>query len=119
MDLTAPPLGTVTPLHWLGVACAVVTGVIHLWLGVAFAGSAMGASFLFAGVVFFVAAGAVVYDVRRRPLYVLGVPFTGVQIVLWYLVNAPNFEPPGVADKVAQVVLIAVCVVLYRREPGE
>jgi hypothetical protein len=47
---------------------------------------------------------------------VLGVPFTAGQIVAWYFVNAPDFSPIGIGDKVVQVLLIAVIVVLYMRE---
>lgn len=105
-------------LHWIGVALAAVTGVIHLWLAYAFLGDATGpaVAFLVAGVGFLVGAAAVLVDYRRRPVYALGVPFTVGQIVLWYVLNRPEFGTTGIADKVVQTLLVVVLVVLYRRE---
>ncbi|WP_276272901.1 hypothetical protein [Haloarcula litorea] len=115
---------TLEPLHYAGIALAVVSGAIHLWLGVSFAPSPLGISFLFAGVVFVAAAAGVAVGYRRGLLYRLGVPFTAGQIVLWYLINfaaGPKSFPAdvgtlGAVDKVAQVLLIAVLVALVRRE---
>lgn len=116
-------LRTLTPLHYLGILAAVVTGVIHLQLGAGFAPNPLGLSFLFAGVVFVLASAAILAGVKRRLLYGLGIPFTAGQIVLWYVFNfatGPKSFPAdvgtlGAVDKVAQVVLIAVLVVLLRR----
>jgi len=107
---------TLTPLHWVGIAMAVVTAVIHVFLGVSFIASPMGWSFLFAAAGFFAGAVAVAVDYRRPLVYLLGIPFTAGQIVLWYVVNAPDFSAIGYGDKAAQLVLIAVLVVLYSRE---
>lgn len=107
---------SLTPLHWVGVATAVVTAVIHFWLGVQFTPSPMGWSFLVAGVGFLAGIGLVAADYRLRVVYLLGIPFTAGQIVLWYVVNAPNFGPIGVADKITQTILVVVLAVLYRRE---
>lgn len=115
------PADNTEPLHWIGVGLAAVTGVIHLllaWFQLSSSLTAgLGWAFLFAGVVFLAAGVAVVADVQRRLLYLLGVPFTGGQIVLWYLANAPDlFGPISVTDKLAQVGLIVVLVALYSRE---
>ncbi|GAA0213945.1 DUF7475 family protein [Halobaculum roseum] len=109
---------SMTGLHWLGVALATITGVIHLWLAYAFRAdeTALAVAFLIAAVGFFGGVAAVLLDYRRRLLYVLGIPFTAGQIPIWYVVNAPNFGATGIADKVVQVVLIVVLAVLYRRE---
>ena len=107
---------SLTPLHWAGVVLAAATGVIHIFLGVSFISSPLGWAFLFAGVGFFGGAVAVLVDYRRRLVYLLGIPFTAGQIVGWYVVNAPEFSPLGVADKVVQVLLIVVLVLLYRAE---
>jgi len=112
------------PLHYLGILLAVVSGVIHLRLGVGFAPSPLGLSFLFAGVVFLAASVGIVANVRRRLLYRLGVPFTAGQIVIWYALNfaaGPKSFPAdvgtlGAVDKLAQVLLVAVLVVLVQRE---
>ncbi|UIP00001.1 hypothetical protein Hbl1158_01115 [Halobaculum sp. CBA1158] len=108
---------SLTGLHWAGVALSAVTGVIHLWLAWAFRSEAgMAVAFLVAGVGFLGGIAAVLLEYRRRLFYLLGIPFTAGQIPLWYVANAPEFGATGIADKVVQVALIAVLVVLYRRE---
>jgi hypothetical protein len=107
---------SLTGLHWLGIALAVVTGVIHLVLGVSFGLTGFGVSFLVAGIGFLGGAAAVLVDYQRQRLYLLGIPFTLAQVVAWYVVNAPDFSPLGLADKVAQIALVALLVVLYRRD---
>ena len=114
-------LETVTPLHWVGVVLAALTGVLHLVLTVQLGlGSlvGLGGSFLVAGVGFFAGAAAVLADYRRRQFYLLGIPFTAGQIVLWYVLNDPSFSgiSLGIVDKVVQVALIGVLAVLYSRE---
>lgn len=111
------------PLHYAGVVLAVVSGVIHLRLGVGFAPSPLGLSFLFAGVVFLAASAAVVADYRRELLYGLGIPFTAGQIILWYYANFAagtkafpgDVGTLGAVDKVAQILLLLVLGVLLRR----
>ncbi len=108
-------------LHWAGVVLATVTGVIHLllaWFQLSDSLTAgLGWAFLFAGVVFLAAGVGVLVEYRRRLLYLLGIPFTAGQIVLWYLANAPDLiSPISVADKLAQVGLLVVLVVLLPRE---
>jgi hypothetical protein len=117
-------LETLTPRHYAGILLAVVSGLIHLRLGVGFAPSPLGLSFLFAGVVFLAAGVAVVANYRRRLLYRLGIPFTAGQIVLWYYLNfvagtkafPADVGTLGAVDKVAQVLLLVVLVFLVRRE---
>ncbi|MES3161809.1 MAG: hypothetical protein PPP55_09615 [Halorubrum sp.] len=111
--------GELTPLHWVGIAMATVSAVVHLylavvipgWLGISFAGATAG---------FIAGIGAVLVGFRRRLTYLLGIPFTGGQVVLWYLLNdQPGLAELGtvdVVDKVAQIVLIGVLVALYTRE---
>ncbi len=107
---------------WIGVLAAVVSGAIHLLLGIGNAPSPLGISFLLAGIAFFVAAGFVVAGYRRRAVYGVGIPFTLVQIAAWYYANfaAGDKSFPadvgtlGAIDKIAQLLLIAVLVVLLR-----
>jgi len=112
-------------LHWIGILAALVSAAVHLLLGVRMslsAPSAMGVSFVLAGVGFLGAIALVLLDYRRRAVYALGIPFTLVQLVAWYYVNfaaGPKSFPAeigtlGAADKVAQVVLVAVLVALLR-----
>ncbi|WP_251341943.1 DUF7475 family protein [Haloplanus halophilus] len=108
---------SLTRLHWFGVALAAVTGLVHLYFGVLAIDTLQGVSFVLAGVAFFVAILLLLVGYRRRLLYLVGIPFTGVQILLYFYLNWPNvLGPGGIGDKVVQVTLIAVLVVLYRRE---
>jgi hypothetical protein len=117
---------SLTRLHWLGIVLALVTGAVHLAFGVLFLDPAAGVlssanaqplSFVLAGIAFFVAVLLLLLDFRRRLLYLVGIPFTGVQVVLYFALNWPDvLSPGGIGDKVVQVALIAVLVVLYRRE---
>jgi hypothetical protein len=109
-------------LHWVGIAAALVSGVIHLFLGVSFAPEPLGISFLLAGLGFLGAVALVLLDYRRRTVYAVGIPYTLAQIVLWYVINfanGPKSFPAdvgtlGAVDKVVQVVLIGVLVALLR-----
>ncbi|WP_338740468.1 DUF7475 family protein [Haloplanus salilacus] len=107
---------SLTTLDWVGTALAVVTGVIHLVLGVRFLDSPLGISFLLAGVAFLVAVLLLLVDYRRRLLYLVGIPFTAIQVVLYFPLNWPDVvSPVGLGDKAVQVALVAVLIVLYRR----
>jgi hypothetical protein len=105
---------SMTPLHWIGVVLAVITGVLHLGLGASFGLNGFGISFIVAGIAFLVGAAAVLVDYRRRLFYLLGIPFTLGQVVAWYAVNAPSFSPLGLLDKVVQVAFVVVLVLLLR-----
>ncbi|WP_248895822.1 DUF7475 family protein [Haloplanus halobius] len=108
---------SLTTLHWIGVGLALVTGVIHLAIGVQYIDTLQGVSFVLAGIAFGVAVLLFLLDYRRRLLYLVGIPFTAVQVVLYFSLNWPNVvSPAGLGDKVVQVTLIAVLVTLYRRE---
>jgi hypothetical protein len=51
-------------------------------------------------------------DYRRRLLYLVGIPYTAVQIPLW-LVAKSEYGVVDYVDKAVQVVLILVLVYLY------
>lgn len=97
--------------HWLAAGLAAVTGVIHLYLywDQAFP------PFLFAGVVFLGAVVALLLNVYRRLLYVLGIPFTAGQVVIWAAQGMPDMEI-AVIDKPVQVLLILLLVYLFLKE---
>lgn len=113
-------LESLTPLHWLAVALALVSAAVHLVLGVGFLPHPMGVAFLLATAGFVVGVVLVLSNRRRRLVYLAGLPFVGIQILLWYLVNRPtalaDLSAAGAIDKVAQVALIVALAVLYRRE---
>ena len=109
-------------LAYVGIVAAIISGLIHLRLGVGFIDSPLGISFILAGLGFLGAVALVVLNYRRRLVYAVGIPFTAIQIVLWYVFNfvAGDKAFPaevgtlGAIDKIAQVVLIAVLVILLR-----
>jgi len=115
-------VSSLSGLHWVGIVAALVTAAVHLLLGVRLAPSGLGISFILAGLGFLGAIVLVLLDYRRRAVYAVGIPFTLIQIVLWYYVNFISFGKPfpggigtlGGIDKVAQLVLLVVCVALLR-----
>jgi len=119
----AVDIGSLNALHWVGIVAALVTAAVHIRLGVGGLPLPLRISFLLAGLGFVGAVVLVLLDYRRRTVYAVGIPFTLVQIVLWYALNfaggTKSFPADvgtlGAVDKVAQVVLIAVLVVLLRR----
>lgn len=104
-------------IHWAAIVLAAITGIIHLVLGVRFISTPLGISFILAGLGFFGGIVLFLLNVRRRLLYLVGALFTGVQVVLYVAFNWPDIlSPGGVIDKIVQLVLIALLVILYRRE---
>jgi succinate dehydrogenase/fumarate reductase cytochrome b subunit len=109
-------------LHGIGILAALTSATVHLFLGVRLVPSGMGISFVLAGLGFLGAVVLVLIDYRRRAVYAVGIPFTLVQVALWYLfnfANGPKSFPAdvgalGAADKVAQLVLVVVLVALLR-----
>jgi hypothetical protein len=115
-------IDTLSGLHWVGILAALVSAGVHLLLGVRMLPSGLGISFVLAGLGFLGAIALVLLNYRRRLVYAVGIPYTLVQIVLWYAFNFASGDKAfpgdigtlGAVDKVAQVVLIAVLVVLLR-----
>ncbi|MDZ7745488.1 MAG: hypothetical protein U5K28_02805 [Halobacteriales archaeon] len=110
--------GSLTSIHWGGIALAVATGLLHLYLVALYGPSMLGITFAVAGIGFLGGAAvlALDVDVPRRPLYALGALWTLGQIVAWYVINAGSFSTLGYVDKAIQVALIAVLVLLIQRE---
>ncbi len=113
-------LASLTPLHWVAIVMALVSALVHLALGAGFLPHWMGVLFLLSAGGFVGAVVLVLLDFHRRLLYLVGIPFTGIQIVYWYVVNQPAslgaISGPEAVDKLAQVVLIVILAVLYQRE---
>jgi len=111
---------SLTPLHWLGVVMALISALVHLVLGAGFLPHWMGILFVLAGGGYIGGIVLLVVDFRRRLLYLVGVPYTLVQIIGWYAVNQPtglgDLTAAGAIDKIAQLVLIVVLTVLYLQE---
>lgn len=113
---------SLTGIHWLGILAALVSGAIHILLGIRFIPSGLGISFLLAGLGFLGAITLVLLGYRRRLVYGVGIPFVLIQLVMWYIVNfanGPKSFPAdigtlGAIDKIAQLVLIGILIVLVR-----
>lgn len=115
-----PDTASLSSLHWTGIGLALVTAIVHLILGIGFLPHWMGGAFLLATVGFLLGIGLVLVAYRRRLVYLVGIPFTGAQILLWYVVNEPtalgDVSIAGAIDKIAQLLLIAVLVALVVTE---
>lgn len=107
---------SLTGIHWLGVVLALVTGVLHLLLASFDQPFGLRVAFALAGLGFLGAVALFLIDYRRDLLYLVGIPFTAIQIVIYVVQWWPDLlDPLGVVDKVVQIALIAVLVILYRR----
>lgn len=113
-------LESLSTLHWVGIGAATVTAIVHLVLGIGFLPHWMGGAFLVATAGFLLGIVLVVIGYRRRLVYLAGIPFTAAQVLLWYALNRPagvaDLSTADVVDKVAQLLLLVVLVVLYRRD---
>lgn len=110
---------SLTATHWVAIGLAALSGLIHFLLAAIVPVTVLRTTFLLAGLGFFGAIGLVLLNYRRRLLYLVGIPFVGVQIVLWYLVVEPTvatLDVLDVVDKTAQVVLLVLLVYLYSAE---
>jgi len=107
-DSTILPELSLTTLQWLAVALVVVTGVLHLFAGIIEGRPPVA----LAGVGYAGALVLFVLNYRRRMLYLVGVPYTAVQIPLWLVVKS-EYGVIDYVDKAVQVVLIVVLLYLY------
>lgn len=111
-------LESLTTLHWIGVYMALITAIVHLVFGIGYFPYLVGNTFLLAAGGFLGGIVLLLIDYRRRLLYLVGIPYTGVQIVAWWIINGPNgpglIGPADIIDKIAQVTLILVLITLYR-----
>ena len=110
---------TLTPVHWIAGVLALISGAIHLVLGIQFWGDPTSGPFVLAGLGFLGGIVLALLDYRRRLVYLVGVVFVAAQIVAFYYINylnQPAFSAVEIIDKLAQVLLIVLLLVLYRRE---
>lgn len=99
---------SLTPVYWVGIALALVSGGIHVRLGIGNLPSGLGVSFLLAGLGFLGAVGLVVAGYRRRTVSAAGIPFTLVQVVAWYWLNfaaGPKSFPAGTPSFVIECLI--------------
>ncbi len=123
MDIDTDAL---TGMHYAAMALAGISGIVHLVLGISFLPHWMGFSFLVATGGFAAGIVAIATNQYRGETYLLGIPFILGQIVLWIALTHPEFvsNPGAIAtigpveaiDKLVQIALIAVLVVLLQSE---
>lgn len=96
-------------------ALITVTAILHLYAGVV-----EGAPPVFlAGVGFLAGLGLYLRGVRQHTLVLAAIPFTVVQIPLWYAVKAGNFTLVGYIDKTVQIILVVALLMLAMRQRGD
>lgn len=100
--------GELTPRHWLAVALVAVTGILHVYAGVVEGRPPV----TLAGVGYAGALALFFLNYRRRLLYLIGIPYTAVQIPIWLVVKS-EYGVVDYVDKAVQVALIVVLVSLY------
>jgi hypothetical protein len=101
-----------TRLEGVTIGLLAFTAVAHLYAGVIEGAPPV----LLAGVGFAGGIALYVRGVRRRTLTIAAIPYTAVQIPLWYVAKAGEYTLVGYADKVAQVALLVALVVLLRQQ---
>ena len=107
-------IGSLTRLQWIAIALVAITGVLHVYAGVVEGRAPValaGVGYAGALVLFFL-------DYRRRLLYLIGIPYTAVQIPIWLVVKS-EYGVVDYVDKAVQVVLILVLVYLYLQGRSE
>ena len=102
---------SLTTLDVIGIWLAVITGIIHFYLY----WTTGFVPFLLAGVGFFGAVGLLLTTFPRWVLYLAGIPYTGIQVLLWVSFGMQPFTL-GVFDKTAQVLLIGLLMALLTME---
>ena len=91
------------------------TAITHLYAGVTESAPPL----LLAGLGFLGGVGLYLREYKRSVLTLIAIPYTAVQIPLWYIAKAGNFTLVGYADKIAQSVLIIALVALVIRQRRE
>lgn len=103
---------SLTGIQWIAVALALVTGLIHLLVGV----NRGQPSLVLAGVGFAVGVTLFLANYRHHTLYLLGSGFVALQIVLWLVFQQGEYTLIGFVDKTIQVLLLAILVYLARSQ---
>ncbi|MFC6965082.1 hypothetical protein ACFQL7_28135 [Halocatena marina] len=104
IDRSVPSIDTLNLGHTFAIVLAVVTGLVHLYIGLGFGGPKL----ILAGVGFLAGSGLFLIGVKRRWLYGLAIPYTLIQMFLWVKMGQP-FIRFGLVDKFVQFLFILIC----------
>lgn len=103
--------------HYAAIVLAAITGVIHLLEAIPAWPGALGISFLLAGLGFLGGIILFLLGWKRRLLYLIAIPYTGIQLPLYVVFNWPDiWRAIGVFDKLVQIALIILVIYLWRTE---
>lgn len=107
-----------TTLDYIGIILVVLTGAIHLYEGIEDLDEGfIGILFLLAGLGFFGALVLLYLGVNQPLLYGVGIIYTGIQFVAYFVLRWPDiYEPLGLFDKAIQALLILVLAALYTQK---
>jgi hypothetical protein len=94
--------------HTFAIVLATITGLVHIYIGLGFGGQKL----ILAGIGFLTGSALFLADIKRRWLYGLAIPYTAIQILLWFEMGLP-FVRFGLVDKFVQISFILVCGYLY------
>lgn len=103
-------IASITGVQWVAVALALLTGLIHLFVGV----NRGRPSLVLAGVGFGSGIALFLANYRRHTLYLLGSGYVALQIILWIVFQRGEYALIGFVDKTIQVVLLVILVYLAR-----
>lgn len=103
---------SLTGVQWVTVTLALLMGLIHLYVGV----SRGRPSLVIAGVGFGAGVALFLADYRRHTLYLSGIGYTVLQIVLWMVFQQGEYNPIGFVDKTIQALLIVTLLFLVRTD---
>ncbi|WP_458208540.1 DUF7475 family protein [Haladaptatus sp. NG-SE-30] len=107
-----------TSLDYVGIVLVFLTGVIHIYEGIEDLDEGIiGILFLLAGLGFFGALVLLYLGINQPLLYGVGIIYTGIQFVAYFILRWPNiYDPLGLFDKAIQAVLILVLAILFVRK---
>lgn len=100
---------SVSSVHLFVALLALFTAAVHLYLFLEHGSLIM----LFAGLGFLGGIGLFFVGINRQYLYLFGILFTAVQILLWVNDGMPHLGSFGLIDKVVQTLLIVTLGYLY------
>lgn len=119
----SPQISEITKPQFLTIILSAITGAIHFYLAPQIGLNSLGVSFAVAGLGFTALIISIIFNYRLKLAYLLAIPFTLGQIVIWYYMNRPSLEflirgEPflDALDKLAQILLILTVSYLYSKE---
>jgi hypothetical protein len=100
-------------LEMIVIVLLTITAITHLYAGIS---QGIIPPLILAGLGFLGGIGLYIRGGNQRLLTIAAIPYTAVQIPLWFVVKSGNFTPVGYLDKVVQVLLIVALLGLLFRQ---